>query len=275
MNASDLYKAGQLQAAIDAQIQDVKTSPADHNKRFFLVEMLLFAGDLDRAKRQIDAIKYGDMELDMALLAYRQLLDAEEARRRLFRDGLAPAFLAPAPDHVHVRLEAVNRLREKNFKEAAELLAKPVAQTHAIRGQLNDKPFDMLRDCDDLFGTVLEVMARGKYFWVPLEQVDSVALNPPRFPRDLLYMPAKLITNTGETGDVFLPVLYPGSYAHADDAVKLGRKNDWVIEDGGPVRGVGLRDFLVGEDVVSLLEWRQLLLEEKEPEPAAGEKPAE
>jgi len=90
MNASESYKAGKLQEAIDAQIQDVKTNPADQAKRLFLFELLLFAGDLDRARRQVDAITYGQMDLDMAVLGYRQLLDAELARRRLFSDGLAP-----------------------------------------------------------------------------------------------------------------------------------------------------------------------------------------
>src|SRR5437879_5628483 len=110
MNASELYKAGKLSEAIDAQIQDVKQHPADHSKRLFLFEMLAFSGDLDRARRQVDAINYGDMSLDMALLAYRQLLDSEQLRRRLFSDGLTPQFLTEPPDHVHVRLEAINRL---------------------------------------------------------------------------------------------------------------------------------------------------------------------
>jgi type VI secretion system protein ImpE len=270
MNATELYKAGKLQEAIDAQIQDVKSHPADHGKRLFLFELLLFAGDLDRARRQIDAIKYGDMPLDMAVLGYRQLLDAEQLRRRLFTDGVAPQFLGDVPDHVHVRLEALNRLRENRPREALDLLERPAVQTHGLKGKLNDKPFEVIRDCDDLFGTVLEVMAKGKYFWVSLEQIDSIATNPPRFPRDLIYLPAKLITREGEQGDVFLPVLYPGSWEHPNDQIKMGHANDWVAAEGGPVRGVGRRDFLVGDDVVSLLDWRQLLMDEavEEPEPS-------
>jgi type VI secretion system protein ImpE len=270
MNASELYKAGKLPEAIDAQIQEVKTNPADHAKRLFLFELLLFVGDLDRARRQIDAIKYEQVDLNMALLGYRHLLDAEQARRRLFSDGLAPQFLTDPPEHVHVRMEAINCLRENRPKEAADLLSRPAVQTHSfLKGQLNDKPFQELRDGDDVFGTVLEVMARGKYFWVPLEQVDTLAMNPPRFPRDLLYFPAKLLTRDGESGDVFLPVLYPGSHAHPDNQIKLGHATDWIAAEGGPVRGVGRRNFFVGEDVSSLLEWRQLSLDEPPDEPAA------
>ena len=76
MNASDLFKAAKLPEAIDAQIAEVKANPGDQAKRLFLFEMLAFAGELDRARRQIDAVNYGQMELDTAVLAYRKLLDA-------------------------------------------------------------------------------------------------------------------------------------------------------------------------------------------------------
>src|SRR5262245_43141677 len=60
MSASEAFKAGRLQEAIDAQIQEVRAHPADHGKRLFLFELAAFAGDLDRARRQIDAVKYDD-----------------------------------------------------------------------------------------------------------------------------------------------------------------------------------------------------------------------
>jgi type VI secretion system protein ImpE len=258
MNASDLFKAAKLPEAIDAQIAEVKANPGDQSKRLFLFEMLAFAGDLDRARRQIDAVNYGQMELDTAVLAYRKLLDAEQARRRLFSDGVSPQFLKEPPEHVRLRLEAVNRLREKRPAEARETLDKAAAATAALNGQLNDKPFTALRDCDDLFAGVLEVMAGGNYFWVPLEQVDTLAMNPPRFPRDLLWAPARLEIRDGPAGDVFLPALYPGSHEHPDHQVKLGGATDWKGAEGEPVLGVGLRTFLADDDAVTLLEWRQL-----------------
>jgi type VI secretion system protein ImpE len=261
MNASESFKAGRLQDAIDAQVREVKASPADHGKRLFLFELLAFAGDLDRARRQIDAVQYGDAERDAAVLAYRKLLDAEQARRRLFAEGLTPGFLAEPPDPVRLRLEAVSRLRGGRPAEAAELLARAGEAAPALRGQLNGKPFTSLRDADDLFGDVLEVLSQGNYYWVPLGQIDTLAMNPPKYPRDLLWAPAHLEMRGGPAGDVFLPVLYPGSHEHPDDQVKLGRMTDWKSAEGGPVLGVGRRMFLAGDEEFSLLEWRQLELE--------------
>src|SRR3954470_16505756 len=60
LSASELYKAGKLEQAIEAQVKEVRAQPADHGKRIFLFELLAFAGDLDRARRQVDAVQYDD-----------------------------------------------------------------------------------------------------------------------------------------------------------------------------------------------------------------------
>lgn len=256
MDATQLFKAGNLQAALDAQIQAVKADPADHGKRIFLFELAVFAGDLDRARRQIDALSYDDPELERARVTYLALLGAEDARRKLFRDGVQPGFLDTPPEHIAYRLDALKQLRDGRPAEAAALLDKANLMAPPASGTLNGKPFDGLRDADDLFGPVLEVFAQGKYLWLSVEQVGALALNPPKVPRDLIWAPAKLASRAGEEGDVFLPALYPGSHEHADDAVKLGRATDWTAD--APVRGRGARTFLAGDDGVGLLEWREL-----------------
>ena len=254
-----LFQAGKLNDAIAAQLQAVKTAPGDQSKRLFLFELAAFAGDLDRARRQLDALDYEEVELQAARSGYRQLLDSEGKRRRLFRDGLAPQFLIDPPAHVQVRLDALNRLRENRWAEAQTLLDEANNAVPALQGQLNDAAFHDLRDADDRFGSVLEVFARGEYFWVPLEQVELIAISPPRFPRDLLWIPARLET-IDASGEVFLPALYPNSHEHADEQVKLGRMTDWR-ETGGPVLGAGLRMFLAGDETPTILEWRELKID--------------
>jgi type VI secretion system protein ImpE len=141
MNASELFQAGNLQEAIGAQVQEVRAHPADHAKRLFLFELLCFAGDLDRARRQIEVIQHDDAELQGAVTLYRRLLDSEQARRGLFVEGLAPQFVGEPAEHMRLRLQAVNRLREGRPAEAAELLAQAAEATPAVSGQLNGQPF--------------------------------------------------------------------------------------------------------------------------------------
>ena len=275
MNASELYKAGKLAEAIDAQLQDVKKNPADHGKRLFLFELLAFAGDLDRARKQIDVIQYHEPERDTMVLTYRKVLDSETARRRLFAEGLKPQFLAKPPEHVELRLEAVNRLREGRVAEAAKVLAQAQEKTPTVKGHLNDKPFVGLRDADDLFSGILEVFSQGNYFWLPMEQVDALSVSAPKYPRDLLWAPGYLAVVDGPSGDVFLPTLYPGSHENADTAVKLGRVTDWKAAEPGPVLGLGARVFVVDHGEadqpgdVGLLEWRQLEVDEQPAAPSA------
>jgi type VI secretion system protein ImpE len=256
MQAGELYKAGRLREAIEDQILAVKAAPADQAKRLFLFELLVFAGDLERARRQIEAVEYKDADLDAATSVYRTLLDAEQARRDVFARGTAPGFFGETPEHLRLRLEAISRLRENRPAEAAETLARANEAIPAFTGRLNDQPFQTLRDADDLLAGVLEVMAHGRYFWVGLEQVRLVTMNAPRFPRDLLFIPAHLEL-TDEQGEVYLPALYPGSHEHADDQVRLGRMTDWKELDGGAMLGVGLHTFLRDDDAIGLLEWRE------------------
>jgi type VI secretion system protein ImpE len=260
LDANELFKAGKLKEAVEAQIAEVKSKPADQGKRLFLFELFAFAGELDRARRQIDALEYEELELQAAAGDYRRLLDSEEARRKVFHEGAQPKFLTlEVPEHVRLRFEALAHLRAGRRSEAAEALEQAAEAMPTVSGQLNERPFEGLRDCDDIFGGVLEVFAQGNYFWVPLEKVELIATNAPKFPRDLLWLPARLET-LGESGQVWLPALYPDSHSHADDEVRLGRQTDWQESDGGPVFGRGLRMFLAGDDASTLLEWRQLQL---------------
>jgi type VI secretion system protein ImpE len=259
MTATELYKAGKLTEAIDAQLQEVKAHPADHGKRLFLFELLVFAGDLERAKKHVEIVNYGQLELDAAVMAYRRLLDAEAARRSFFKDGVPPKFFGEQPEHVHWRIEAWTRMREGRPAEAAQCLAKADETAPPIRGKLDDRLFESFRDCDDLFGTVIEVMAQNAYFWVPLEQVETIQLTPPKTPRDLIWRPGRLEMKES-AGNVFLPTLYPMTHEASDPNLKLGRLTDWKTVEGGPTLGVGTHLFLVDDHDISILEWKTLEL---------------
>jgi type VI secretion system protein ImpE len=262
MNANELFKAGRLQPAIEAQLQHVRDQPSDKNSRLFLFELSSFAGDLDRAKRQIDAVMYDTPEQQAAVAIYRNALDGETARRATFGQGKMPGFFGEPPAHVTKRVEAVQAWASGRTADAAALLRAADELAPPLKGKYNDRHFDVFRDADDLLGPVLEVFHQGRYFWLPLEQVDSIALNPPKFPRDLLWAPAFISLKDGMSGDALLPAVYPNSHEHLDDAIKLGRATDWVESAEKIVRGVGAKTFLIGDDAVGLLDWREVAFEQ-------------
>ena len=270
MTASDLFHAGRLREAIDAQAAKVKDRPTDRSARFFLFELLLFSGDLDRARKQLDVLKYDDPRHTAAVEQYRWALDAEALRRAVFSGTAQPKVLAAAPDHVRQRLEALPYLARGEHAEARKRLDEANAALPNLAGTRDGEPFDRLFDADERFGTVLEVFGTGGvYSWVPLEQVASITLNPPKNPRDVVLRPASVVLHDGVEGDVLLPGLYPGTHEHADDEVKLGRATEWVGGAGEVPRGAGGKLFLAGENPVEFVKWRALATEK----PAAAEPP--
>ena len=118
MTGSELFQAGRLREAIDAQVAKVKAQPTDRSARFFLFELFLFAGDLDRARKQLDVLKYDDPRHSAAAEQYKAALDAETKRRAVFAGTEQPKVLAAAPDHVRQRLEALPYLARGEQAEA-------------------------------------------------------------------------------------------------------------------------------------------------------------
>jgi len=262
MTASDLFHAGRLLEAIDAQVTKVRASPTDNPARFFLFELFLFAGDLDRARKQLDVLRYDDPRHTAAVDQYRFALEAETRRRAVFAGTEQPKGLTTAPDHVRVRVEALPYLARGEHAPARKKLDEANATVPTLSGTLNGKPFSGLFDADERFATVLEVFGTGgTYSWVPLEQIASIALNPPQHPRDVILRPAHVVIRDGPEGDVLLPGLYPSTYSATDDAIKLGRTTEWDQHTGEVTCGVGGKMFLVNAALSSLTGWQVLQID--------------
>src|SRR5947209_10986486 len=168
MNAHELYRDGRLQDAVTAALDDVRKHPADAAKRTFLAELLCFAGDLERADRQLDVLAAPDKPEMMGALLFRQLIRAETARREFFAQGRVPDLLAEPGDAVRLALQASIAAREGNAAEAARLLTEAEAARPRPKGTCDGKPFEDFRDLDDLLAPVFEVLtSNGKYYWVP------------------------------------------------------------------------------------------------------------
>jgi len=261
VDAKELLDAGQLSAAIEQLNQAVRSRPSDPRLRTFLFELLCFAGDYERAERQLDVIGHQSAASEVGVQVYRNILSAEHSRRRLFSDGLRPDFLFDPPPYTHLHLEAINRLRETQQAEAEGLVKQSEDVRPSLKGGIDGQPFTDVRDADDLLGPFLEVIVHSNYVWVPFEQIKHLTISPPKRLRDLLWLPGTLESHFGAVGDVFLPVLYAGSSQHADDRVKLGRMTAWNVLREGLVLGVGQRLFLVDGTERPMLEVREVAFE--------------
>ena len=229
MNAQELFRAGKLAEALQALGAELRDDPADTRRRTFLFELLCFAGDYQRAEKQLDILADG-RAAEMGALLYRAALHAERIRQDIFD--------------------------RKNY---------PVTEPESdvpLSGTLNGKPFEDFADADPRLGARLEVFAAGDYLWIPLHHIVSVEVQAPTRLRDLLWTPA--IVRTGpafkskELGEVLLPALSPLSWKHPDDQVRLGRATDWQDDGDGNAVPVGQKLFTVDEDEIPILEIRKL-----------------
>lgn len=255
MLAKDYFQAGQLDEAVAAATAEVKAKPSELSKRGLLCELLCFAGDLDRADKQLDAAGQLDPKAMIGIALLRQLLRAEQARWDFYMEGRVPEFLDKPTEELKLRLEASILLREDKPEEAASLLEKAEGQRVPVSGTLNGEAFDDLRDMDDLTSSFFEVFtASGKYYWVPIGSVDLLEFEPPEQPHHLLWRPVHMIVRGGPDGKVHIPALYYGSHSSEDNRIRLGRATDWQGGDGAAVRGLGQRMLLAGERDVPIMQ---------------------
>ncbi|MDD4268209.1 MAG: type VI secretion system accessory protein TagJ [Pirellulales bacterium] len=259
MNPSELFQAGRLGEAIAAATDQVKRSPADGGRRGLLAELLCFAGALEKADRQLDALSELDPQSALGVAMFRQLIRAEQARLQFCTEGRVPELLDKPDERVELHLAASIRIREGQQGEAAALLAQAEQLRPRSRGVSESRPFDDIRDLDDLTASFFEVYTtNGKYYWIPMERVERIEFRPPVRPRDLLWRRAHMAVAGGPDGEVYLPALYVGTHAAAEDQLRLGRSTDWRQPGEGPVRGVGQKMFLLGEETRGILAINEL-----------------
>ena len=228
MNAKQLFDDGKVQEAIQALGVWLREHPTDSQQRIFLFELLCFAGQYDRAEKQLGVLSQASNQTEMGAILYYSALHGEKTRNDVFQ--------------------------KQEFPQA------PASPSPA--GTLNGKPFLSIRDADPEIGARLEVFAAGSYLWIPFEHIISIRMDPPRRLRDTLWAPATVLTGPSfkgtELGEVLIPAVYPFSWRHPDETIWLGRATAWEADEKGTEYPMGQKLFLADGDEVPLLEIRTL-----------------
>jgi type VI secretion system protein ImpE len=159
-------------------------------------------------------------------------------------------------------LEAYVALRGGEPGQAAELAEKAEALRPRVSGSSTasaTSAFDDFRDADDMTAGFFEVLtSTGKYFWIPTDRVDTIEFHAPKRARDLFWRRVSMSVRGGPDGDVYIPVTYGGETTPLGDEYRLGRATDWIQPDVGPVRGIGQRAFLAGDELLSVMDLKAL-----------------
>ncbi|THB68069.1 MAG: SciE type virulence protein [Gammaproteobacteria bacterium] len=255
--ATEYYQNGDLENAITAIQSEIKANPAATSKRAFLVELLCFAGELDRADKQLDIVSTQEPDAVVSIGFWRQLIRAELSRKEFYIAGRTPEVVNDPGETINELIRASVEIRAGDLENAAEILNSLEEKREPLKVICNGKDCDDFRDLDDLNSGILEVLANnGKYYWIELDKINSIEFYPPQRPIDLLWRKAILDVADGPDGEVFIPTIYFNE--EADSESRLGRKTEWTQNASHPLRGIGLRAFLVGDELMTILDIQEL-----------------
>ena len=249
MTPHEAFAEGRLAEAVALQEAAAADRPADPAARLLLVELLAFAGRLRDAADHLRAVRSDAPDWPASARSFRRLLKAQWRRATGRRPVVLPE---PVPRHVKFRWRAICALRGGEFREpspddAVRWIDRADAATPEVSGFLDGQRFDGLRDADDRFASVLEAVVGGESVWFPWEAVRRVKLAPANYTLDRLLRPAEVRLRDGTETAVHLPLVYPGSH-ETDGVFAVGLETDRVCPDGGPIRCVGGKLLLIGDE---------------------------
>ncbi|TWT50076.1 ImpE protein [Thalassoglobus neptunius] len=259
----ELFQQGKLGEAVALAADDVRSTPGDITKRSLYCELLCFTRDWERADKQLEAITKIDKDAMIGAAMIRHLIRCEVAREEVFEQGRVPEFIKQPSESTQKRLEALTCLREGDVAAAVERIQQASEAESELTGKCNREAFQGIRDLDDLMGPILEVFtATGEYYWVNLDEIDDLEFDAPNNLVDQLWRKARIKTVGELSGRICVPAIYFDSASNEDGRVHVGRATDWVQKvPDGPVCGQGQRELLVGEDVKSIMEVTEIVIE--------------
>lgn len=258
MNIKDLIKEGKLAQARAELVAAIKTHPGDTASRTLLFQVLLFSGEWDKAQRHLETLAALDVKMMAATPLYENLLKGERERLEVASWQTMPSFLPETPTYFEDYYKACQQLQANIDGRGPEIFAAMAAQIPQVTGTVNGTPFSGVRNTDDVLAFALEVFAHDRYFWVPFDTIREIIVTPPQTLLDLMWISASITTWSGLSMNGYLPVLYPNTWKHDNEQVRMGRMTDWFSPSGSCVRGAGQQVFVFGDQALSLLELKDV-----------------
>ena len=261
MLADQSLREGRLDEAL-AQLQEqVRKDPANAKYRTFLFQLLAVMGQWERAMTQLKVVGELDAGTLAMVQAYRESVQCEALRAEVFSGERSRlVFGEPAP-WVALLFEAQRHTAQGRHSQAAELRASAFDDAPATPGTIDGKRIEWVADADTRLGPMLEAIVNGRYYWIPFDRIRCVHVEEPSDLRDVVWTPVQFTWANGGEVVGMIPTRYPGSETHADDAIRLARKTEWVEPAEGVYLGQGQRMIATDAGEHPLMDIRQIDLD--------------
>jgi type VI secretion system protein ImpE len=268
MQAQDHLKEGDVKSALSAVMQSVRDEPQKVENRTFLFQLLAVTGDWDRALNQLVVAGEMDSQAIPMVQTYREALSCEALRGQVFSGTRSPLVFGDPEQWIALMLESLKLAGQGKIVDAARLREEAFDAAPAVTGAVNGEPFEWIADADSRIGPFLEAIVNGNYYWIPINRIAQVEIEPPEDLRDLVWLPAQFSWANGGQAIGLIPTRYPGSEASENGLVQLARRTEWIDQGDNTYCGLGQRQLVTDSNEYSLLEIRQLSFDV---EPEIGE----
>ncbi|MBL8260723.1 MAG: virulence protein SciE type [Candidatus Competibacteraceae bacterium] len=261
MQAEQSLREGRLQDALAELQAQVRKEPANPKYRTFLFQLLTVLGQWERALNQLNVVGEMDAASLPMVQTYREAIRCELLRAEVFAGRRSPLVFGDPQPWIALSLDALRLTAAGQWGSARAARDRAFEQAPAVAGTMDGQRFGWLADADPRLGPVLEVIANGRYYWVPFQRIRAIRLEQPADLRDCVWMPAHLTWANGGEAVGLIPARYPDSHAAADPLVQLGRKTEWRDCGEDTWLGLGQRMLATDQGECPLLDARAIELE--------------
>lgn len=258
MRAEEYLQSGNLEKALAALTEEVRSNPSKVELRIFIFQLLSVLGQWDRAMTQLNVA--AEMDSDAALMAqvYRMALNCEVLRSSVFQGRRSPLIFGEPLQWMVWLTQVPGLIAAGKLKAAAALRDRAFDAAPAVSGRIDGQAFDWIADADARLGPTLEAIVNGKYYWIPFEHIQAIQIGKPVNLRDVIWAPATFTWSNQGQAVGLIPSRYPGSEEEPDSAFQMGRKTEWRDLGNDLFIGKGQRMLATDQGEYPLLEIREV-----------------
>ena len=261
MRAEEALRQGDLDDSVRQLQEQVRREPANARYRIFLFQLLAVMGQWGRALTQLEV----SGELDAGALAmvqtYREALRCEWLRADIFAGKRSPLIFGQPEEWLALLIEAQRQTSSDTSERSGSLRELALEAAPPTSGRIEDVAFTWIMDGDSRLGPVLEAIINGRYYWVPFQRIQRLAIDQPQDLRDLVWMPAHFTWVNGGESAGLIPTRYPGSEVSPDPEGRLSRRTEWLQGPDGSFRGQGQRMFFTDNGEYPLMNLRSIVFD--------------
>lgn len=271
MQAEELLKTGDLDGALDALQQAVRSNAGDANLRIFLFQLLSVRGEWTRAVAQLKVSAEMDPGATSMAQTYREGIICEVYREKVFAGEKEPLIFGEPQEWIALLVEALKANAAGNHEQAAEIRARAFDAAPTVSGEIDGQAFEWIADADMRLGPILEVVINGKYYWMPFTAIARMEFEEPADLRDAVWTPCTITFVNGGDMVGLIPTRYAGTTEGGSFGEKLARETSWSDTGAETFVGMGQRLLATDQGDHAIMDIRKLKMDVELPEEAEEE----